>query len=1091
MKAILTLALLAAVFGATQLNAQITPANANSDAECGADCWDLFSWSTVPDGSGGTTPNISEGLALDANCAREISASATYTGADSNGPDLVGTAIGANLQGTSVDSWEIQFGESLTNPVFSFSALETTTDVLITDAAGNEITANCISSCGSNLGYTAGAGWSGDVAYTLQLSGTFSEINLALNITSDDAYNFSVGTCLSNTPACAITNVQVVDVRCGDGFNADDAYADLTFDVVGGSGEYLTRVTDGVTNSTGGFSVGATDGTVTTGPQLTVGGFTAGTLVTLEVVDNNDQNGCQASNTVQVTIPSCPPCPEPGDLIITEILQDPDAVGDNEGEWFEVYNAAAVQFNLKNLLIQDNGIDAHTIAVDLLINPGEYLVLGRNSNDGVNGGVTVDYEYGTDLALANGEDELVLICQGTEIERVEWDGGTNWPDPTGASMQLGNLTNDNNDGANWCPSTSAFGDGDLGTPGAANGSCCELVVDCSNIVDTEIACRADLPSVDFDLPIIVESCGDPILSALTIIPGNSACPEDTVFITRTYFIQDQEGNMDQCMQTFTTISNNGPTITCPDDDFIDCDAGAPVVSADNATAVFECSSWGANPSNSVTVSAPVVDGTPGEVGTTYTYTYTATDGCGRMASCEQVFTVQDTISPVTTCKDSTIYLDEMGEVLFDPSSLQTGATDNCGIALISPAVLIPYDCSDADSVYTFTQTATDFSGNVGMCTSSVTILDTIAPVFDSIPLPMADTVQCEAELPPFGANLLPASDNCEVASRSASSSQVINTDGEVALMHGLAYVPTTGTMVDILDLTMGPLTIPSGSPVSNMILTSFSSPTGFRRWRARNPNSFPVEIRVQPAGGSGPVFYFEVPANTDAFFLTDAVGGSNTTIIQWLDETGTQKQTVKASSNAIDDDIVLTSDFCGMRCNSWTATDPSGNSVMYMQNFAILCRDTTPPTLTCIGDTTIFVDENGEADLDVFELLIGFSDNCTDSTNISFLDSLYQFDCTVLGDSVVSVIGFDEDGNSDTCTVTVTVLDTIAPIVSCPTDEIIECDEDPSPANTGEATATDNCSAEITFEDESTQTDDGCGQFNYTITRSWIATDPS
>ena len=32
---------------------------------------------------------------------------------------------------------------------------------------------------------------------------------------------------------------------------------------------------------------------------------------------------------------------QPGDLIITEIMNNPDAVFDNAGEWFEVYNNSA------------------------------------------------------------------------------------------------------------------------------------------------------------------------------------------------------------------------------------------------------------------------------------------------------------------------------------------------------------------------------------------------------------------------------------------------------------------------------------------------------------------------------------------------------------------------------------------------------------------------------------------------------------------------------------------------------------------------------------------------------------------------------
>ncbi len=219
--------LLAFTFLCLGLNAQVTPTDANTDAECGADCWDLFSWSTVQDGSGTNIPNFSEGVANDANCNTTIDASAEYFGADSNGPDLVGTSIGANLQGTSTDLWVIGFGEELTSPVINFSALETSTNVLITDCDGNEITANCISSCGANLMFTPGVGWNGDVAYSLQLSGTYDCINISFDVTNNDAYNFSIGTCLSANPLPPC-------VSCGT--NEDFEYLNLVNKMGSGTG---------------------------------------------------------------------------------------------------------------------------------------------------------------------------------------------------------------------------------------------------------------------------------------------------------------------------------------------------------------------------------------------------------------------------------------------------------------------------------------------------------------------------------------------------------------------------------------------------------------------------------------------------------------------------------------------------------------------------------------------------------------------------------------------------------------------------------------------------------------------------------------
>ncbi len=62
------------------------------------------------------------------------------------------------------------------------------------------------------------------------------------------------------------------------------------------------------------------------------------------------------------------------------------------------------------------------------------------------------------------------------------------------------------------------------------------------------------------------------------------------------------------------------------------------------------------------------------------------------------------------------------------------------------------------------------------------------------------------------------------------------------------------------------------------------------------------------------------------------------------------------------------------------------------------------------------------------------------------------------------------------------MVDNTAPVITCPADITIECDESTDPANTGTATATDNCdgSPTITYSDVT-----GAG----TITRTWTATD--
>jgi hypothetical protein len=97
--------------------------------------------------------------------------------------------------------------------------------------------------------------------------------------------------------------------------------------------------------------------------------------------------------------------------------------------------------------------------------------MGADGDSGANGGVALDYVY-SGIALGNSDDEIVLRNRcSEEIDRVEWDAGATFPNPVGASMSLANAGLDNNDGTNWCTSTTSYGDGDLGTPGQANVDC--------------------------------------------------------------------------------------------------------------------------------------------------------------------------------------------------------------------------------------------------------------------------------------------------------------------------------------------------------------------------------------------------------------------------------------------------------------------------------------------------------------------------------------------------------------------------------------------------------------------------------------------
>ena len=168
-----------------------------------------------------------------------------------------------------------------------------------------------------------------------------------------------------------------------------------------------------------------------------------------------------------------------GDFLITEIMCNPEKIGDTKGEWVEIYNNTSEEHNIKGFVLKRSSTDFIQITDNLNIPSMGYAVLANSSEAG--SGKEIDFVYGTGFSLTNTDLYLDLATGGTDgtdgftissIDMKEFE-----KNDEGKSMQL-NLANINTteiidtteakSSNNWSNSTVTFSTGDYGTPGEPN-----------------------------------------------------------------------------------------------------------------------------------------------------------------------------------------------------------------------------------------------------------------------------------------------------------------------------------------------------------------------------------------------------------------------------------------------------------------------------------------------------------------------------------------------------------------------------------------------------------------------------------------------
>ncbi|HEX6373131.1 MAG TPA: lamin tail domain-containing protein [Longimicrobium sp.] len=153
-------------------------------------------------------------------------------------------------------------------------------------------------------------------------------------------------------------------------------------------------------------------------------------------------------------------------IIINEVMADPNAVTDANGEWLEVHNTGLAAVDLQGWTLASNNDSPQTISSSVSVPAGGYVVLARNGTYSTNGGVNEHYTYAI-INLANTSDWVALRDgTGASVDSVSWATAM----PVGETRGVSDPSLDNLDakGTNWHTSSTAFGAGDEGTPGARN-----------------------------------------------------------------------------------------------------------------------------------------------------------------------------------------------------------------------------------------------------------------------------------------------------------------------------------------------------------------------------------------------------------------------------------------------------------------------------------------------------------------------------------------------------------------------------------------------------------------------------------------------
>ncbi|NNF01616.1 MAG: HYR domain-containing protein [Bacteroidia bacterium] len=555
--------------------------------------------------------------------------------------------------------------------------------------------------------------------------------------------------------------------------------------------------------------------------------------------------------------------------------------------------------------------------------------------------------------------------------------------------------------------------------------------------DTVIFLSEDSCRIRFFYPVTTsDNCPDrtPVFFTETGLESGSLFELDTTYVMITTV--DKASNRDTCEFNVIVRDTFPPEISCSDFDiYLDtagsailCPSDLPYILSDNCMAyviedcdTLDCSDLGP-----------------------YSFTLIATDGSGNVDSCEFDIEVKDTLAPIITCRDTTIYIDHAGFDFIQFSSLVRG-DDNCSY-VISPVQTL-YNCGFLGQTVSKVITATDPSLNVDTCTAKITIADTTAPLITcknidvfleedgSATIDSADVVNSIFEVCEVSVSLSQQKFNCDdigLDTITVTATDISgNADSCFSIITIIDTIPPVARCHDSLSVILN-----AGKIVK--LPTSFFD-------NGSSDTCSDVTLSLDQ-------FLFDcddVGFNTVTLTATDASGNSSTceSILEVKELTKPAalcKSLVNAPLDA-NGDVIITKELiddgsfdncdslqfsfdvtkihCASNVVTMTVTDMSGN--MAMCTAKVVTKDTTAPTALC-KSINLHLQPSGIEKISIADIDSGSWDGCG-IASIALSQTI--FNCNDLGLQSETLTVTDNSGNVGICKFTVNVAD---PSGKCP-----------------------------------------------------------